>query len=56
MNIFFLCYCFSIQDLGLYEQGMKLEEMKQVMQALEESELECETVFFESDLERALKV
>ncbi|XP_018785160.1 PREDICTED: uncharacterized protein LOC108966620 isoform X2 [Bactrocera latifrons] len=42
-------------NLGLYEDGMKLEEMQQVMQVLEESVLECETVFFENDLERALK-
>ncbi|XP_011183874.1 uncharacterized protein LOC105213048 [Zeugodacus cucurbitae] len=48
-------YKTSLMNLGLYEDGMKLEEMKQVMQALEESELECETVFFENDLERALK-
>ncbi|CAD6998011.1 unnamed protein product [Ceratitis capitata] len=34
---------------------MKLEEMRQVMQAIEESELECETAFYEADLERALK-
>ncbi|XP_036342409.1 uncharacterized protein LOC118751707 [Rhagoletis pomonella] len=44
-----------IKGLGLYEEGMKLEEMKQVMQALEESQLECETAFFESDLEHARK-
>nr|XP_014099011.2 uncharacterized protein LOC106623901 isoform X2 [Bactrocera oleae] len=48
-------YKSKLMNLGLYEEGMKLEEMKQVMQALEESELECETIFFENDLERALK-
>ncbi|XP_039951298.1 uncharacterized protein LOC120768602 isoform X1 [Bactrocera tryoni] len=48
-------YKSKLINLGLYEEGMKLEEMQQVMQVLEESELECETVFFENDLERALK-
>uniref|UniRef100_A0A034WQ54 Uncharacterized protein n=1 Tax=Bactrocera dorsalis TaxID=27457 RepID=A0A034WQ54_BACDO len=48
-------YKSKLMNLGLYEEGMKLEEMRQVMQVLEESELECETIFFENDLERALK-
>ncbi|XP_004533326.1 uncharacterized protein LOC101456057 [Ceratitis capitata] len=48
-------YKSSLINLGLYENGMKLEEMRQVMQAIEESELECETAFYEADLERALK-
>ncbi|XP_054743501.1 uncharacterized protein LOC129248092 [Anastrepha obliqua] len=48
-------YKMSLVSLGLYEEGMNLNEMRQVMQALEESELESETVFFESDMERALK-
>ncbi|XP_067626078.1 uncharacterized protein [Eurosta solidaginis] len=48
-------YKTTLVSLGLYEDGMELEEMKQMMHALEESQLVCDTVLFETDFERARK-
>lgn len=42
--------------MGFYEEGMELQEMRQILDALHQSVTDGETNFFNDDMERAIRV
>lgn len=42
--------------MGFYEEGMELQEMRQILDALQMSVNEEETNFFDCDMQQALRV
>lgn len=42
--------------MGFYEEGMELQEMRQILDALQMSVNEEETTFLDCDMQQALRV
>lgn len=42
--------------MGFYEEGMELQEMRQILDALNQSVTDGETQFLDDDMERAIRV
>lgn len=42
--------------MGFYEEGMELQEMRQILDALQMSVTEGETNFLECDMQKAIRV